>query len=417
MIRVRAQCPTCLCLSEAKGMIKIMNILLLEDEGEKSRYVFCFLKELGYKCTKVDNIESMKESVSQHKYDVVIIDLFVPIEYEIEFQDNGYQAISYLRTTTDTIFYPKKILVLSRFFDSTTCLRLNDMGTTGIRYDPVEQTWKSKLKDELDYIALLSVKKVDIAILTAVEHEKEQVRKIFEWEQMDLSSETLQFYSCQVMGKSKKTLTLIHCHIARMGMTASSYATTRIQALFEPDCIMMVGIAGGRKNKVNFGDIIIAEKAVDYGSGSVEEGEDGEIVFIPNTDVMNMNPKWTKCFNDYKDNKNLLRSIKDKSDLMNEYDQEIKLHIGKIATGPDVIKSEKFADEFIQKHSRDYLAIDMETYGVYYVANNYECMFMSIKGISDNADKDKNDTYQKYAALLAANLAKHYILNDYTKVH
>lgn len=45
----------------------------------------------------------------------------------------------------------------------------------------------------------------------------------------------------------------------------------------------------------------------------------------------------------------------------------------------------------------------METYAVYYAAQNAinSPKFLSIKAVSDYANKDKNDDYQKYAAFIS----------------
>ena len=90
-----------------------MNILLLDDEGEKLRYVSHYLKYLGHNCKQCNDIMTLKDEVARKKYDIIIIDLVVPYSDEKEYTDkqNGYRAIEYLRKTTDTIFYPKRILV------------------------------------------------------------------------------------------------------------------------------------------------------------------------------------------------------------------------------------------------------------------------------------------------------------------
>ena len=90
-----------------------------------------------------------------------------------------------------------------------------------------------------------------------------------------------------------------------------------------------------------------------------------------------------------------------------------------MATGPAVIKSKKFTDEYLRKHNRDYLAIDMETFGLYFSARysqNANIQYVSVKSISDGADNEKNNHYQKYCSRLTANLIKYYIENDYEKV-
>ena len=86
----------------------------------------------------------------------------------------------------------------------------------------------------------------------------------------------------------------------------------------------------------------------------------------------------------------------------------------------DWVKEEKemgkFSEKYIKAHNRQYIAIDMETYGVYYTARHLGRKYISIKCISDNADHKKDDKYQKYAALLASKIMKYFIINDYKKL-
>ena len=169
----------------------------------------------------------------------------------------------------------------------------------------------------------------------------------------------------------------------------------------KPDCIIMVGIAGGNGKEVKCGDIVAAENTVDFCSGSIEDNNENteKIQFLPDSDILHATPDIIKIMRKYKDNKDLLRKVRNATrDLAKEHD--IHIHIGQMATGPAVIKSNRFSNEYLKKHHRKYCAIDMESYGVYYAANN---------------SQNKNDDYQAYCSLSVCYLVKHYILNDYKK--
>lgn len=396
-----------------------MNILLLDDEGDKLRYISSCVKHLGHNCEQCNDVMALTYAVARKKYDVVIIDLVVPYDdsdEDYEDKQHGYKAIEYLRKTTDTIFYPKRILVLSRYLDKEVTWKLNSMGTTGIKYELHNEKWKRELKQELEYISLLSVKKADIVIFTVVENEKKQLERVFNWKKLDVVNDPLQYYYCEIEDINKFPLTIVHCYIAKMGAIAASQATARAIELFEPECVLMCGIAGGRDGKTDFGDIVVADTAVDFASGSIESDSNNAIEFIPDSDIITVDPNWIKPFKNYKENTELLRKIRDMADLYEDYKNDICLHIGRIATGPAVIKSEIFSEKYIKAHNRQYIAIDMETYGMYYTARHLGCKYISIKSISDKADEKKGDKYQKYAALLAANIVEYFIKNDYKKL-
>lgn len=280
-----------------------MNILLLDDEGDKLRYISNYLDSIGHKCEQCNDFMAMKRAVARKKYDVIIVDLVVPYDAEDEnYEDkqNGYIAIEYLRKTTDTIFYPKRILVLSRYLDKEVAWKLNSLGTTGIKYEAHNTKWKEDLKQELEYISLMSIKKADIVILTVTENEKNQLKKVFEWTELDIAGDPLQYYYCELNNVNKFPLTLIHCHISKMGVVAASQASARVIELFEPDCILMCGIAGGRDGETSIGDIVIAETAVDFAAGSIGETPEGKLEFIPDSDIVGTDPSWIKPFKSYK---------------------------------------------------------------------------------------------------------------------
>ena len=48
-----------------------MNILLLDDEGDKLRYISNYIKFLGYDCEQCTDITSLKLAVARKKYDVL----------------------------------------------------------------------------------------------------------------------------------------------------------------------------------------------------------------------------------------------------------------------------------------------------------------------------------------------------------
>ncbi len=93
-----------------------------------------------------------------------------------------------------------------------------------------------------------------------------------------------------------------------------------------------------------------------------------------------------------------------------------KIHKALIASGEQVIASEKRREE-ITDHDRNIRAIAMEDYGVYEAAKiwNPPIPCLSIRGISDWADDNKNDLWddiwQPYAARMAASFAKYYLSN------
>lgn len=358
----------------------------------------------------------MRKKVAEKYFDLIVIDLHIP-EKDAGMVDDagGFKVINYLKGTSDIIYRPQKMIVLSKYLEPQIVAQLNSLGVMAIEYDD-NDNWKNTLRNELQFMEISSIKKVDVLIVTAVDIELEEARRTFECKNFDVIGDHSNYYSCEISNKNNENISVVICKAARMGPVASTYLTTKAIKMFKPECIIMVGVAGGNLKDTKIGDIVVAKSAVDYSSGSIEE-DGGNIEFLADPDMISISDQLQKVFQKYKDDHNLLYRIR-KDCNMDGYNYDISLHLGLMASGPAVIKSKKFTDEFIVPHNRKYVAIDMETYGVYYSAKHLlkdGSMFVSIKSICDGANADKKDTDQRYCARIASILAKHYIINDFTK--
>lgn len=393
-----------------------MKVLLLEDTGEKQQEIKRALEEEGHSVQLSLSVSDFRKDIKKEEYDLALIDLFVPQENTKQIdEDGGYQAIQYIRDTTDDIYRPKNVLVISEHLNEDRIMCLNKLNVKGIRFGDGEE-WEEDLMEEIDQISLTQ-KKVDIVIITAVEVEMIQTKKVLpNIRELDIDDEVV-FYQSDIVNRKNEKISLILCQQLRKGMVAAANLTTKAISMFNPDCVIMLGIAGGNKKEVELGDIVVASDAIDYCSGSVEEQGDN-LEFLPDSQSIPATRKILQRFRHYKGNGELLRKVRDDCGDLKE-SRDISLHIGKMATGPAVIKNDRFVKEYLKKHNKDYLAIDMETFGVYYSAKysrNDKIQFIAVKSISDGADPDKDDRYQKYCSRLAANLVKHYIENDYQRV-
>ena len=86
-----------------------------------------------------------------------------------------------------------------------------------------------------------------------------------------------------------------------------------------------------------------------------------------------------------------------------------KLHLGPMPSGASVICDESLFKEIIRPQHRKCVALDMETYGVYYACENSlnsQIKFLSIKSVSDFADEEKSDDYHEFCCQLSATYLK-----------
>ncbi len=84
-------------------------------------------------------------------------------------------------------------------------------------------------------------------------------------------------------------------------------------------------------------------------------------------------------------------------------------------SGSSVICDETLFTEIIKPQHRKCKGIDMETYGVYYATMNTcneEMEFLSIKAVSDYADKEKDDEYHMACCYLSSSFLIECLYND-----
>lgn len=82
-------------------------------------------------------------------------------------------------------------------------------------------------------------------------------------------------------------------------------------------------------------------------------------------------------------------------------EDDVKVHYGLIASGNQVIKDAHVRDRLNRELGGKVLCVEMEAAGL---MNNFPCIV--IRGICDYSDSHKNKAWQKYAAAVAAAVAK-----------
>jgi nucleoside phosphorylase len=195
-----------------------------------------------------------------------------------------------------------------------------------------------------------------------------------------------------------------------MGMAASTALTIKMLSMFRPQYIFMGGIAAGVKSaERDFGDILIARNTWNYESGKYQYKKSiKQIVFEPQPEQIKIDDSLIPLINSVKSDTALLKAIQSdyliaEKDI--KPDNPPKVNFGPLASGSAVVAHiDKIED--IKVVNRKLIGIDMETFGVYYGCQAFESVhkakFMSVKSISDFADKRKNDNYRNYAGYTSA---------------
>jgi len=187
-----------------------------------------------------------------------------------------------------------------------------------------------------------------------------------------------------------------------MGMTAAAVLAMKLIQLFRPRYLVMPGIAAGistqKTDEQFYGDVVVADVVWNYAAGKFvstdcADIQFGGIGFIPRPTVIRMDPKIRTCV----------------EKAVNSSENQCHVRIGPVACGSTVVANREILDKQIHSQFPHTIGLDMESYAVIYAAENAvqpRPYALVIKGVSDYADGEKSDDYQKFAAYTSAEFAK-----------
>lgn len=396
-----------------------MKILIVDDSQDKIREIMKTLLEIdGIQEGMIDYSRETNDALQKTKrieYDLLVLDLNMPETILDENDENA--GASFVDELLGVFVYnkPMEIVVLSAYdrFEEKFIENKTHVGFKLLRYDETSLEWKSKLQAVVKYRLLYAEQKnvqepIDYAIITAVPVETDAVKKMgCQWRKVKFEDDNLTYYVGEITENnlSKKVVT-VQCY--DMGMVAATVATLNIAHHFNPQYIIMVGIAAGI-GEHNFGDIIVPREVWNYSSGKYKV-VDGVDAFIPDPKVLSLDDKVLEIIRE--DHTTELAKIK--SNWPDKVKDELNLDESPIACGSSVVANKGIVDEMILAHFRKSGALDMESYGMFFAAKSLcesKPIAICIKSISDFADSNKGDGYQPYAAYTSASFAKYLIMS------
>jgi nucleoside phosphorylase len=235
---------------------------------------------------------------------------------------------------------------------------------------------------------------VDVVVITALELERAAVLRHVDSSTRAGGEDS--FYRAMVQARDTK-YSLVVLSATGMGNVSAAAATVRAIDVWNPQHILLVGIAGGVKARGRRpGDVIVAEQIVGYEAGAM------------------MDKGTVRRYQVLRPAHDLLQAARDlptgawRPSIPRPGDSRAipRVHFGVVASGEKVIRSPRFVKSLSADWSR-LAAVEMESFGVAlaaYQAPTTPGMLM-IKAISDWADPKKNDRWQEYAADTAASFA------------
>lgn len=377
----------------------------------------CGIKEQSIDCAT--NISDGRKLLSDNYYDLLILDLVMPL-YEDDLADHD-EAPNFVDEifANPNIKEPNQILGLTAYDDEYDNLkiRFDERLWKLIKFSESNTDWKSPIKSSVFH--LLRMKKnmleniekkdrYDIGIICALQEEYSCLIEAFgenKWACIRIADIPAVLKTCTLTSVTGVEYKVIAACVGKPGMVATASIAMSLYDKTGIDKIFMTGItAGFKSDSIQLCDIVIAKSAMDYSSGKlIEDGvEEKRIRLLKEVQVMQCNMELQNLASQLSADDNLMGRLNHHLKTVHlNGDRETKAYVTPVACGPFVVAS-KEAIESIKELDRKLKALDMEAYGLYYSAYLCQKKALWIKGVSDFADSDKNDSFHNKASYASA---------------
>lgn len=398
----------------------MVKILVIEDDRNKAGNIANLLDQIpGCRFELAPDIVSARKHL-QEQFNLMIVDMNLPERYSDHPKESAGMDFILEVKKTRRLKLPEHIIGLTAITTLHEKYKdlLNEKFVSLIKYEATGSGWQTTIQSKVEEVVLQERNaaatksyEYDVAIITALlTPELEAVLKLgYNWTKIKLANDSTNYWEGKTQTTDGQKLNIVATHSPQMGMVAAANSCAKLIGHFRPQFVIMTGICGGVEGKVNLGDLVICDLSFDLDSGKIIE-KNGQQEFEPDYRSIQLDSGLKDNLMEMSTAKTVLRSIQD-TWQGDDPPNELKLHLGPVGSGAAVISNSGYISDKI-KHQRKLLAIDMETYAIFYTASHCtdpKPKALSIKAISDHANADKGDKVQKYCAHVSACTADYII--------
>ena len=358
----------------------MVKILLIDDDNVRTRTITSCVKDIDIHVEAATTKQHALELMSRVQFDLVIIDIMLP-ENSSAITPSKYAGMELIDDimNLNKIKTPQNIVGVTseeEVFNEVKS-QFDSKMIPIIYWKQSDETWKESLKYKVKYLVKNSyqqnIRNIDSVIITAVDDEYDAVKdSMADWKELYLEDDPcIYLFNKYTVAGEEKTLLLVK--LQEMGMTAASNVCTKIILKFSPEKIIMVGICGGVKGKVDLGDLIVASTSWDYGNGKIKPKlPTAHKAYYEFEAAPNQIPSSYVGLDKFKASSQHIfeQIIKEWNDIHQGAEINSKLHIGPMPSGAAVICDSALYEQIIRPQHRKCLGLDMETYAIYYAAKN-----------------------------------------------
>ena len=394
----------------------MLKVLIVDDDKTKQSKIEEVIREHAF--GELDIRIALNQAMAfaelrEANFDLMILDINLPRSAESQAVRNG--GIQLLRAIDKHKEFnsPQHVVGLTGYAELAQEHEalFNSTMRFLITYETSNSAWRTQLSTLVVNIVAAKNEsdgpkyQTDLAILTALQTpELDAVLNLnVEWNQLPQKDGDAFCFHQGTLETAGRKLSVVAASATRMGMPAATVLTCQTIDRFRPRYVGMSGIAAGVKGQ--FGDVLVADRTWDYGSGksksvgrfrkrtefepdphqvSTDDGLLSKVALF-----RSQNSEITKRFVD---------------EWPNDIEDIPKIRIGPVASGAAVLENRPAIDS-IKRNNRKLIGIEMETFGVYLAASlapSPRPLVFSAKSICDFGDDRKSDDMQEFAAYMSA---------------
>jgi nucleoside phosphorylase/tetratricopeptide (TPR) repeat protein len=221
------------------------------------------------------------------------------------------------------------------------------------------------------------------------------------------------YRSATIKNNKGESLDLHISWLSRYGPQEMVLHLSHILEEYQPRIALMTGICAGDRQRVQLGDLVVAERIFTYDNGKFILDEYGRRVHDLDTMTYQLDANILQFLGLFDDWKPLIAGLQWSASASKE--REGVCHIKAMASGSTVRADNPFED--VRVPVRSTVAIDMEGAAFGLVMSRHPLIpWLIIKGVCDYADGNKNDLYHEYtaraSALYALSFIRAYVTNE-----
>ncbi len=218
------------------------------------------------------------------------------------------------------------------------------------------------------------------------------------------------YRSATLKNDKDESLTLHISWLPRYGPEEMTLHLSRVLEECQPRIAIMTGICAGDAQRVQLGDLVVAERTFTYDNGKFAlDDDDGRRIHVHDTMTYQLDANILQFLGLFDEWKPLVARLKRPPSPPEQHKRRKNAcHIKPMASGSAVRADHPF--EEVRAPVRGTIAIDMEGAAFGLVMSRHPLTrWLVVKGVCDYADRNKNDSYHVYAARASALYALSFI--------